>query len=76
MACRLAARVPDDSLVMSSYIGAVSFEWAHYTAKHPRTAHLGVGYSALFSDSPWGRSALVSIRVAAPITAIFAPTLQ
>jgi thiamine pyrophosphate-dependent acetolactate synthase large subunit-like protein len=38
---RLAARVPDDSLVMSTYIGAVSFEWAHHTNEHPRTAHLG-----------------------------------
>lgn len=38
---RLAAAVPDDALVMSTYIGAVSFEWAHHTAEHPRTAHLG-----------------------------------
>jgi thiamine pyrophosphate-dependent acetolactate synthase large subunit-like protein len=38
---RLAARVPDDALVMSTYIGAVSFEWAHHTNEHPRTAHLG-----------------------------------
>jgi sulfopyruvate decarboxylase subunit beta len=38
---RLAARLPDDSLVMSTYIGAVSFEWAHHTGEHPRTAHLG-----------------------------------
>jgi sulfopyruvate decarboxylase subunit beta len=38
---RLAARVPDDALVMSTYIGAVSFEWAHHTGEHPRTAHLG-----------------------------------
>jgi sulfopyruvate decarboxylase subunit beta len=38
---RLAARIPDDALVMSTYIGAVSFEWAHHTGEHPRTAHLG-----------------------------------
>jgi sulfopyruvate decarboxylase subunit beta len=38
---RLAARVPEDALVMSTYIGAVSFEWAHHTNEHPRTAHLG-----------------------------------
>ena len=38
---RLAARVPEDHLVMSTYIGAVSFEWAHHTGEHPRTAHLG-----------------------------------
>ncbi len=38
---RLARRIPDDSLVMSTYIGAVSFEWAHHTDEHPRTAHLG-----------------------------------
>jgi sulfopyruvate decarboxylase subunit beta len=37
----LAARVPEDALVVSTYIGAVSFEWAHHTAEHPRTAHLG-----------------------------------
>jgi sulfopyruvate decarboxylase subunit beta len=38
---RLAARLPEDCLVMSTYIGAVSFEWAHHTGDHPRTAHLG-----------------------------------
>lgn len=38
---RLAERLPDDALVMSTYIGAVSFEWAHHTNEHPRTAHLG-----------------------------------
>jgi sulfopyruvate decarboxylase subunit beta len=38
---RLAARLPQDCLVMSTYIGAVSFEWAHHTGEHPRTAHLG-----------------------------------
>ncbi len=37
----LAAELPDDCLVMSTYIGAVSFEWAHHTGEHPRTAHLG-----------------------------------
>jgi sulfopyruvate decarboxylase subunit beta len=26
---------------MSTYIGAVSFEWAHLTKEHPRSAHLG-----------------------------------
>lgn len=38
---RLAAAVPEDALVMSTYIGAVSFEWAHHMGEHPRTAHLG-----------------------------------
>ena len=38
---RLARRLPDDCLVMSTYIGAVSFEWAHHTEEHHRTAHLG-----------------------------------
>ena len=38
---RLAARVPEDALVMATYIGAVSFEWAHHTNEHPRSAHLG-----------------------------------
>jgi len=37
----LAARIPDDALVMATYIGAVSFEWAHLTGEHPRSAHLG-----------------------------------
>jgi sulfopyruvate decarboxylase subunit beta len=37
----LASQVPEDCLVMSTYIGAVSFEWAHHTDEHPRTAHLG-----------------------------------
>ncbi len=37
----LAARVPEDALVMSTYIGAVSFEWAQLTGEHPRSAHLG-----------------------------------
>lgn len=38
---QLARGLPDESLVMSTYIGAVSFEWAHLTNEHPRTAHLG-----------------------------------
>jgi thiamine pyrophosphate-dependent acetolactate synthase large subunit-like protein len=38
---RLAARVPDDALVVATYIGAVSFEWAELTGEHPRSAHLG-----------------------------------
>ena len=37
----LAHRVPEDALVMSTYIGAVLFEWAHHTEEHPRSAHLG-----------------------------------
>ncbi|MFQ5517108.1 MAG: thiamine pyrophosphate-dependent enzyme [Acidimicrobiia bacterium] len=38
---RMAAAVPEDALVMSTYIGAVSFEWAALTDEHPRSAHLG-----------------------------------
>ena len=38
---RLAARLPEDALVMATYIGAVSFEWAALTREHPRSAHLG-----------------------------------
>jgi sulfopyruvate decarboxylase subunit beta len=38
---QLADGLPEDSLVMATYIGAVSFEWAHHTQEHPRTAHLG-----------------------------------
>ncbi len=38
---RLAARIPADALVMSTYIGAVSFEWATITEEHPQTAQLG-----------------------------------
>ena len=38
---RLAARIPADALVMSTYIGAVSFEWAAITEEHPQTAQLG-----------------------------------
>lgn len=37
----LAAKVPDDALVMSTYIGAVGFEWGHLTNEHPRSAMLG-----------------------------------
>src|SRR6185295_16025048 len=38
---RLAASLPHDALVVSTYIGAVSFEWAAITEEHPRTAQLG-----------------------------------
>jgi sulfopyruvate decarboxylase subunit beta len=38
---RLAGRVPEDALVMATYIGAVGFEWGHHTDEHPRTAFLG-----------------------------------
>ena len=38
---RLAARIPEDALVMSTYIGAVSFEWGAITEEHPQTAQLG-----------------------------------
>ena len=38
---RLAARIPPDALVMSTYIGAVSFEWGAITEEHPQTAQLG-----------------------------------
>lgn len=38
---KLAERVPDNALVMSTYIGAVGFEWAHHTNEHPRSAMLG-----------------------------------
>ena len=38
---RLAARLPKEALVMSTYIGAVSFEWAAITEEHPGTAQLG-----------------------------------
>src|SRR4051794_34273223 len=38
---RLASRLPKDSLVMSTYIGAVGFEWAAITEEHPSTALLG-----------------------------------
>jgi len=38
---RLARRLPEDSLVMSTYIGAVGFEWGHHTNEHPRSAMLG-----------------------------------
>ena len=38
---RLAAHLPEDVLVMSTYIGAVSFEWGSITEEHPRTAQLG-----------------------------------
>jgi sulfopyruvate decarboxylase subunit beta len=38
---RLAAHLPKDALVMSTYIGAVSFEWGAITEEHPQTAQLG-----------------------------------
>lgn len=38
---RLAAQLPSDALVMSTYIGAVSFEWAAITEEHAQTAQLG-----------------------------------
>jgi thiamine pyrophosphate-dependent acetolactate synthase large subunit-like protein len=38
---RLAARLPKDALVMTTYIGAVSFEWAAITEEHPSSAQLG-----------------------------------
>ena len=38
---RLAAHLPKDALVMSTYIGAVSFEWGSITEEHPQTAQLG-----------------------------------
>lgn len=38
---KLSERLPDDALVMATYIGAVSFEWAAITKEHPRSAHLG-----------------------------------
>ncbi|MFN8035132.1 MAG: thiamine pyrophosphate-dependent enzyme [Acidimicrobiia bacterium] len=37
----LAGRVPEDALVMATYIGAVSFEWGAITHEHPRSAHMG-----------------------------------
>jgi len=37
----LAAYLPKDALVLSTYIGAVSFEWAAITEEHPQTAQLG-----------------------------------
>jgi sulfopyruvate decarboxylase subunit beta len=37
----LAAKLPDNALVMSTYIGAVGFEWGHLTKEHPRSAMLG-----------------------------------
>ncbi len=38
---RLADSLPESSLVVSTYIGAVSFEWGAITSEHPRTAQLG-----------------------------------
>jgi sulfopyruvate decarboxylase subunit beta len=39
---RLAQRIPDDALVMSTMIGAVAFEWAALSKEHPRTCMLGL----------------------------------
>lgn len=39
---RLAEKVPQDALVMSTMIGAVSFEWGALTKEHPRTCMLGM----------------------------------
>src|SRR5262249_32073782 len=42
---RLASKIPDDALVMSTFIGAVGFEWADLTKEHPRNCMLGqMGY--------------------------------
>lgn len=38
---RLADSLPEDALVISTYIGAVSFEWGSLTEEHPRTGQLG-----------------------------------
>jgi len=38
---RLARKIPDDALVMSTIIGAVAFEWSALTREHPRTCFLG-----------------------------------
>jgi thiamine pyrophosphate-dependent acetolactate synthase large subunit-like protein len=39
---RLAQGIPEDSLVMSTMVGAVGFEWAALTNEHPRTCMLGL----------------------------------
>ena len=39
---RLAQKIPDDALVMSTMIGAVAFEWGAITKEHPRTCMLGL----------------------------------
>ena len=58
----LADAVPEEALVLSTYIGAVSFEWGHLTDEHPRTgssgrwATLSDWRPALPSLCPIGRS--------------------
>ncbi len=37
----LAEALPDEALVISTYIGAVSFEWGALTDEHPRSGQLG-----------------------------------
>jgi len=37
----LARSLPEEALVVSTYIGAVSFEWGALTNEHPRTGQLG-----------------------------------
>lgn len=39
---RLANKIPDDALVMSTMIGAVGFEWGALTKEHPRNCILGL----------------------------------
>jgi thiamine pyrophosphate-dependent acetolactate synthase large subunit-like protein len=39
---RLAKKVPDDALVMSTLIGAVGFEWGVLTKEHPRNCIIGL----------------------------------
>jgi sulfopyruvate decarboxylase subunit beta len=39
---RLAEKLPEDALVMSTMIGAVGFEWGALTKDHPRTCMLGL----------------------------------
>jgi sulfopyruvate decarboxylase subunit beta len=39
---RLATKVPEDALVMSTLIGAVGFEWGALTKEHPRSCMLGM----------------------------------
>lgn len=39
---RLAKKIPDDALVMSTLIGAVGFEWGTLTKEHPRNCIIGL----------------------------------
>jgi thiamine pyrophosphate-dependent acetolactate synthase large subunit-like protein len=39
---RLANKVPEDALVMSTLIGAVGFEWGALTKEHPRNCIIGL----------------------------------